>query len=173
MPGFGLTYRDLGNTIHFSFLTTLFFLPSQKIMITKHNIKRKKNRFLNVNHSFVSLSSVQELIEIKAWLFLVFSICLRNQTKFYKFHWHMSRKRLLIKQTENEEWLLLSASFTAKTVLEIIFKIAIRLRARHVFYVTITENFDRFQYINFKTNFLNIENPFQKNRIYVLQLKML
>ena len=41
------------------------------------------------------------------------------------------------------------------------------------FYVTITENFERFQYLNFKTNFPDIENPFQKNRIYVLQLKML
>ena len=30
-------------------------------------------------------------------------------------------------------------------------------------YVTVTENFERFQYLNFETYFLKIENLFQKN----------
>ena len=33
-------------------------------------------------------------------------------------------------------------------------KVALRLRDRHVFYVTISENFQRFQYFNFDTDFL-------------------
>ena len=36
------------------------------------------------------------------------------------------------------------------------------MRDRHVFYVTISENFERFQYFNFETDFLENENFFQK-----------
>ena len=46
-----------------------------------------------------------------------------------------------------------------KTVLGIL-KIALHLRDRHYFYVTITGNFERFQYFNFETNFLKNKNFF-------------
>ena len=43
-----------------------------------------------------------------------------------------------------------------------IFKIAVRLRDRHVFYKIISESFKRFQYFNFETNFLENDNLFLK-----------
>ena len=36
------------------------------------------------------------------------------------------------------------------------------------FYVTISENFERFQYFNFKTDFLQIGNQFQKTGVPLL-----
>ena len=41
------------------------------------------------------------------------------------------------------------------------FQIALHLRDQHVF-VTITENFKRFQYLNFETDYLENGNLFQK-----------
>ena len=40
--GFKLTYCDLGNTTHSLFFTKQFFTLSLKIMIPKHNMKKKK-----------------------------------------------------------------------------------------------------------------------------------
>ena len=45
------------------------------------------------------------------------------------------------------------------------FKIALRLSGRHVFYVAITENVECFHYSNIETNFLKNENLFPKNCI--------
>ena len=42
--GFKLTYRDSGNTIHFSFFMSQFLSPGQKITISKHNIYKKGKR---------------------------------------------------------------------------------------------------------------------------------
>ena len=42
--GFELTYRDSENTIHFSFFTTPFLPPSQKISISKHNTYKTRKR---------------------------------------------------------------------------------------------------------------------------------
>ena len=39
--GFELIDRDTGNIICFSFFTTQFFPPKQKIMIPKHNVKKE------------------------------------------------------------------------------------------------------------------------------------
>ena len=33
------------------------------------------------------------------------------------------------------------------------------------FYVTISGNFERFQYLKFETNFLEIKNPVQKTKV--------
>ena len=97
MRGFELKYRDSGNTIHFSFLTTQFFLPSQKITITKHNIKRKKNRFLNDNHRkklcFTKFSTRTYWNKGLAASGLFYM--LTQSSKFYKFHWHMLRKKII------------------------------------------------------------------------------
>ena len=93
--GFELTSFDLGN-IHFSFFMTQFFPPSLKIMIPKHNIKRKNNFFLNINHR--EKLSFAEFITGIYWnrsliasvLFFLFT----QSNKVYKFHWHMLRKVL-------------------------------------------------------------------------------
>ena len=45
-----------------------------------------------------------------------------------------------------------------------IFKIALRLRNRR-FYMTISEKFEHFQYLNFETDFLENENFFQKTGV--------
>ena len=86
---------DLGN-IHFSFFMTRFFPPSLKIMIPKHNIKRKNNFFFNINHR--EKLSFTEFITGIYWnrsliasvLFFLFT----QSNKVYKFHWHMLRKML-------------------------------------------------------------------------------
>ena len=46
-----------------------------------------------------------------------------------------------------------------------ILKIVFRLRDRHVFYVTISESFKRFQYFKFETDFLENENFFKKTGV--------
>ena len=88
---------------------------------------------------------------------------------------------------QNEEWLLFSAGFTAKFELVLVltqgnafFKINRKsigssknctrnyFQNNYVFeklacfYVTITENFEHLQYLNFESNFAKIENQFQK-----------
>ena len=47
LEGFELTYRDSGNTIHFSFFTKQFFPTSLEIAIPKHDKKSRKILFLN------------------------------------------------------------------------------------------------------------------------------
>ena len=42
------------------------------------------------------------------------------------------------------------------------------MRDRHVFFVTIRGNFERFQYLNFETDFLENENIFQKTGVSLL-----
>ena len=39
------------------------------------------------------------------------------------------------------------------------------LRDWHVFYVRISENFERFQYLNFEKDFLENENLFQRTEV--------
>ena len=97
---FKLTYRDLGNSIHFLFFTTQFSPTSLKIMIPKHNIKRQKNLSLNVNHReklcFTEFSNTRIYWNrglVASGFFFLFT----QSNKFYKFHWHMLRKRLFIK----------------------------------------------------------------------------
>ena len=46
-----------------------------------------------------------------------------------------------------------------------IFKIALRLRDPHVFYVTISGNFERFRYFNFEIDFLENKIFFQKTAV--------
>ena len=45
ITGLELTYRDLGNKIHFSSFRKQFFPPTQKMAIPKHNIKKSKELF--------------------------------------------------------------------------------------------------------------------------------
>ena len=86
-------------------------------MIPKHNIKRKNNFFLNVNHGeklcFTEFNTTwiywNRILVASSLLFLF-----TQSNKFSKFNWHMLRKRLFVKLTENEKRLLLSASFTTK-----------------------------------------------------------
>ena len=111
-----LAYRDSGNTIHFSFFTTQFFPPSLLITIPKHNIKRKNIFFLNINHRgklcFTELSTriYWNRSLVTSGLFFLFI----RSNKLYTLHSHMLRKRLFIKETENEEWFVLLASCVAK-----------------------------------------------------------
>ena len=116
LSGFHLMYCDSRNTIDFSFSLTQFCPPSLKITIPKHNIKRKNNFFLNIYRReklcFTEFSSriYWNRSLVASGLFFLFT----QSSKVYKFHWKMLRKSLFIKQTENEEWLLLSACFMAK-----------------------------------------------------------
>ena len=52
-----------------------------------------------------------------------------------------------------------------------IFIITVRLRNRHVFYVTIGGNFKCFQYFNFKIDFLENENFLQKTGVPLFSWK--
>ena len=114
VTGLELMYRDSGNVIHFLFFMMQFFPPILKTTIPKYNIKNKQKIFLNFNHReklcFTEFSTRNYWNKrlVASGLFLLFT----QPNKFYKFHWNMLRKRLFITQTENEEWLLLSASFT-------------------------------------------------------------
>ena len=101
----------------------------------------------------------------------------------------------MIHQTHSKiEWLLLLASFTAKSELVFVltqgnaFSQRFHFKANRKsiyflkngsgdfqnsppfersasFYVTVTGNIERFQYFNFETNFLENENLFQKTRV--------
>ena len=107
----------LGKYNSFFIFTTQFFPTSLKIMIPIHNIKRKKNFFLNINHGeklcFTEFNTTwidwNRSLVASGLLFLF-----TQSNKFSKFNWHMLRKRLFMKLTEKEERLLLSAGFTAK-----------------------------------------------------------
>ena len=99
-----------------------------------------------------------------------------------------------VKYIVKNEWLLLPASFTGKfglvfvLTLENVFSLRFHLKANRknigsskngsmdflndppferwaCFYVTISENFKRFQYFNFETNFLENQNLFQKTGV--------
>ena len=56
-------------------------------MIPKHNIRRKNFFYLTLitGKSRVLLSSVQEFVEIEAWLFQAFSFCLHKQISSVNF----------------------------------------------------------------------------------------
>ena len=98
-------------------------------------------------------------------------------------------KNVIYQIDSKNEWLLLSASFQAKFALTFVLtldyafylrfhfkpnrKILLKKGARDFqnsppferlacFYKTINGNFERFQYFNFETNFLEYENLFQK-----------
>ena len=60
------------------------------------------------------LGLIQKFIEIQGWLLLTFFICLHNQlSSFNSIIVQMSKKRVHQIDSKNE-WLLLSATFTAK-----------------------------------------------------------
>ena len=142
-------------------------------------IKRKSMvTFLNDNHrEKLMTQSSTRLNEIEARLLLTF---FTQSIMFCTFHCHTLKcrdgwKSWFIKETENE-WLLLSASFTAKFELVFIltqeknsffqrfhFKPPFEISA--CFYETITGNLERFQYFNFETNFLKNDNFFQKTGV--------
>ena len=135
---------------------------------------------------------------IAAWLFLTFFIYLHNQLSSIYFIITFSRVQMLknvIHQIDSKnEWLLLSASFTAKCWLVFVltlensfsyrfhfktnrknigsFKNGIRgfqnshpFERSACFYVTISGNFKCFQCFNFEKDFLENENPFQKTKV--------
>ena len=73
----------------------------------------------SVNDTCALLNSVQKFIEMQGWLLLTFFICLHNQlSSFNSIIVQMSEKRVHQIDSKNE-WLLLSAAFTAK--LELVF----------------------------------------------------
>ena len=94
---FELMHHDSRNLIHFSFLRMQFSPLSLKIKIPKYNIERKRIYFLMLmtGKNYVLLSSVQYWNRslLASGLFFLFL----QSNKFYKFHWHMLRKRLFIK----------------------------------------------------------------------------
>ena len=133
-----------------------------------------------------------------AWLFLTFFIYLHNQLSSIHFTIPCSRVQMLkkvIHQIDSKnEWLLLTASFTAKCrfyfvlTLENSFSYRLHFKTNRknigsskngirgfqnshpfersaCFYVTISGNFKRFQCFNFETDFLENKNPFQKPKV--------
>ena len=86
-----------GNTIHFSFFTTQFFRPSLKIMIPKHNAKMKIIFYFKFSEKLFFTEFSTRICWNRSLaasgLFFLFA----QSNKFYKFHWHMLRKRLFIK----------------------------------------------------------------------------
>ena len=111
--GFELTYRDSGNTIHFSFFTTQFFPPSLKVMIPKHNVKIKNNFYFNFREKLCFTEFSKRICWNKSLaasgLFLLF----HNQISSINFIdtcWEKGYSS----NRQKEEWLLLSAGLTAK-----------------------------------------------------------
>ena len=106
--------REIQSIFHFSWQ---FFPTSLKITIPKHNIKRKNNFLLNVNHReklcFTELNTTR-IYWIRSLVASGLLFLFTQSSKFSKFNWYVLRKRWFIRLTENEERLLLSASFTAK-----------------------------------------------------------
>ena len=100
-----------------------FVFHDSVFTIPKHNVKTKKNFFLNVNHGeklcFTEFNTTRiywnRSLVASGLLFLFTEL-----NKFSKFNWHMLRKRLIIKLTENEKRLLPSATFTAKLELVLV-----------------------------------------------------
>ena len=74
------------------------------------------------------LSSVQEFVEIEAWLLLAFSFCLHNQVSSINFI-----DKGYSSNRQNEEWLLLSAGVTAK------FELVLVLTQENAFILKVTE----------------------------------
>ena len=137
-----------------------FFPPSLKITIPKHNIKRKKIFLFLFNHReklcFSEFSA--RICWNKSLVVFGFFFLFTQSNKFYKFHWHILRKRLFIKWTERKIVALFSKFYSkfwigfsfntrkclflvvlflnqqkkyrifSKTVLGVIFKISIRQR---------------------------------------------
>ena len=100
-----------------------FVFQDSVFTIPKHNVKTKKNFFLNVNHGeklcFTEFNTTRIYWNrsfVASGLLFLFT----QSNKFSKFNWHMLRKRLFIKLTENEERLLLSASLTTKFTLVLV-----------------------------------------------------
>ena len=127
-------------------------------------------------------------------LFLMFT----QSIKYNTFYHHVLRVQMFEKfdplNRSKNEWLFLSASFTAKFELVFVltlgnvfskrfdFKanrknmIFLKSNTRNFqktppfersacFYMTISGNFERFQYFNFETDFLESENLFQKTGV--------
>ena len=127
-------------------------------------------------------------------LFLMFT----QSIKYNTFYPHVLRVQMFEKfdplNRSKNEWLILSASFTAKFELVFVltlgnvfskrfdFKanrknmIFLKSNTRNFqkthpfersacFYMTISGNFERFQYFNFETDFLENENLFQKTGV--------
>ena len=80
----------------------------------------------------------KKFIEIQGWLLLIFFICLHHQVSLF--------------------YLILKNGFSD-------FQNSPPFERLSRLYVTISECFKRFQYFNFKTNFLENENLFQKTEV--------
>ena len=119
-----------------------------------------------------------------AWLLLTFLVCLHKGLNIPLSHTkeHRCLKNVIHQIDSKNEWLLLSASLTAKFGLDFVLKQETALRGfiskstervkvllkngtrdfqnslpserSECFYVTISVNFERFQYFNFETDFL-------------------
>ena len=94
-----------------------FVFQDSVFTIPKHNVKTKKNFFLNVNHGeklcFTEFNTTRIYWNrsfVASGLLFLFT----QSNKFSKFNWHMLSKRLFNQLTQNEERLLLSAGLTAK-----------------------------------------------------------
>ena len=126
----------------------------------------------------VLLSSLQEwlLCCLTAPAFHMFT----QSIKFYKFHYYVLRVQMFEKcDSSNRHGFCLSTerklylrSFILKQTTQILLKSGTRdlqnsppFERLACFYVTISENFERFQQCNFKTDFLENENLFQKTGV--------
>ena len=83
-------------------------------------------------------------IEKNEWLHELVFVLPQEKAFYYRFHFKASRKILLKKVLGIIKWP--------------------SVRDRFVF-MLITENFERFQYFNFETNFLRNASHFQKSRV--------
>ena len=142
----------------------------------------------------VLLNLVQKFIEIEAWLLLAWLLCLQNQLCSIHSIATYQRISLFEKgdssnrQKMNEQLLRQNLSwFLSQHMKTLIFRGFILKPTKTAsvlpkngttdsqnsppfdrsacFYVTITGNFERFQYSNFQTNYLKNENLFQKTGV--------
>ena len=66
------------------------------------------------------LDSVQKFIEIQGWLLLTFLICLHNQLSSFNSIIVQCLKNMIYQVGSQNEWLLLSVTFTAKLELDFV-----------------------------------------------------
>ena len=116
----------------FLFFTMQFFPPSLKIAIPKHNIKWKRIFYFNFREKLCFTDFSTRICWNRSLaasgLFFLFA----QSNKFYKFHWHILRKRLFIKETE---WRMVApfSRFYAK------FELVLVLTQENAFILKVTE----------------------------------